>query len=117
MCGVYIARVLSNAVSRAYKECTFRFKTVLVDEFRTSKIYSGDGTTILKKVKTQKNKTVRGLLWYSSTIKGENKFVNRDLNAALNILNCLVNPSRPTMLCRKEENERIVQRFGKTIFR
>lgn len=108
---------LSAPVSRAYKECTFRFKTVLVDEFRTSKIYSGDGITILKKVKTQKNKTVRGLLWYSSTIKGENKFVNRDLNAALNILNCLVNPSRPTMLCRREENERIVQRFGKTIFR
>jgi hypothetical protein len=39
------------------------------------------------------------------------------MNAALNILNCLVNPSRPTMLCRREENERIVQRFGKTIFR
>jgi hypothetical protein len=108
---------LSAPVSRAYKECTFRFKTVLVDEFRTSKVYYGDGNTILEEVRTKANKTVRGLLWYSSTIKGSNKFVNRDLNASINILNCFVNPTRPTMLCRSDKNEKIVQRVGNIIFR
>jgi hypothetical protein len=106
---------LAVPVSRAYKECTFRFNTILVNEFRTSKIYSGDGTTVLDMVKTQNNRTVRGLLWYSSTIKGENKFVNRDLNAAINILNCLVNPARPMMLCRSDQNEKIVQKVGRIL--
>ena len=102
--------------SRAYKECTYRFKTVPVDEFRTSKIYHGDSTTILQTVKREdKNKVIRGLLWYSSTIESENKFVNRDVNAAINILNCFVYPKRPAMLCRSEKNEKIVQTVGKVI--
>jgi hypothetical protein len=109
---------LSAPVSRAYKECTFRYTTVLVDEFRTSKIYSGDGTTILEAVRNQKNQTVRGLLWYSSTIKGLSKFVNRDFNAAVNILKCFLEPSRTPMLCRGgDKNVKIVQKVGKTILR
>ena len=40
------------------------------------------------------------LLPYSSTIQRENKFVNRDLNAAINILHCLVLPERPSILNR-----------------
>ena len=102
--------------SRAYKECTFRFKTVPVDEFRTSKIYHEDSLTILQTVEREDKKTViRGLLWYSSTIESESKFVNRDVNAAINILNCLVKPKRPAMLCRSEKNEKIVQTVGKII--
>lgn len=103
--------------SRAYKECCYRFKTVPVDEFRTTKIYHEDGT-VLQKVKLEDtDKTVRGLLWYSSTIESKNKFVNRDLNAAINILNCLVQPKRPKMLCRSVKNTKIVQKVGKTILR
>ena len=102
--------------SRAYKECTYRFKTVPVDEFRTSKIYYGDSSTILQTVKrADKDTVIRGLLWYSSTIESENKFVNRDVNGAINILNCLVLAKRPTMLCRSEKNEKIVQTVGKVI--
>ena len=102
--------------SRAYKECTYRFKTVPVDEFRTSKIYYGDSSTILQTVKrADKDTVIRGLLWYSSTIESENKFVNRDVNGAINILNCLVKTKRPTMLCRSEKNEKIVQTVGKII--
>ena len=102
--------------SRAYKECTHRFKTVPVDEFRTSKIYHGDSSTILQTVKREdKNRVIRGLLWYSSTIESENKFVNRDVNAAINILNCLLYPKRPTMLCRSDKNKKIVQTVGKVI--
>ena len=102
--------------SRAYKECTFRFKTVPVDEFRTSKIFHEDSSTILQTVEREDKKTViRGLLWYSSTIESESKFVNRDVNAAINILNCLIKPKRPAMLCRSENNEKIVQTVGKKI--
>lgn len=103
--------------SRAYKECSYRFKTVPVDEFRTSKVYHEDGSTILQLVKRKdNNKVIRGLLWYSSTIESKNKFVNRDLNAALNILNCLVKPKRPEMLTRKKGNTKIVQEVGKIVF-
>ena len=102
--------------SRAYKECTFRFKTVPVDEFRTSKIFHEDNSTILQTVEREDKKIeVRGLLWYSSTIESESKFVNRDVNAAINILNCLIKPKRPAMLCRSEKNEKIVQTVGKII--
>lgn len=107
---------LAVPTSRAYKECSYRFKTILVDEFRTSKIYHEDERTILQMVKRKdKNKVIRGLLWYSSTIESKNKFVNRDLNAALNILSCLVKAKRPEMLSRKKENTKIFQEVGKVI--
>lgn len=102
--------------SRAFKECSYRFKTVPIDEFRTSKIYHEDETTILQTViREDKKKVIRGLLWYSSTIESKNKFVNRDLNAAINILNCLVKPKRAKMLSRNKENTNIIQKVGKTI--
>jgi hypothetical protein len=104
--------------SRAYKECSYRFKTIPIDEFRTSKIYHEDRTTTLQLVKrADNNKVIRGLLWYSSTIESKNKFVNRDLNAALNILNCLVNTTRPKMLSRNKKNTKIIQKVGKVVFR
>jgi hypothetical protein len=102
--------------SRAYKECACRFPTSLVDEFRTSKISCEDSETILQKVvRKDTGKTVRGLLWYSSTIESKNKFVNRDRNAAINILNCFTLPTRPPMLCRSKKNTKIVQKVGRTI--
>jgi hypothetical protein len=36
--------------SRAFKECSYRFLTVPVHEFRTTKMYNGDNQTILKAV-------------------------------------------------------------------
>ena len=79
--------------SSVYKACKNIYKTNIVDEFRTSKIYHKDNSIlklvgIMKKFKDDKLKKVslRGLLWYSST-NNRNNFVNRDLNAAINILN------------------------------
>jgi predicted transglutaminase-like cysteine proteinase len=107
---------VSVPTSRAYKECSYRFHTIPIDEFRTSKIYHGDSSTILETVKREDtNRVIRCLLWYSSTIGSVNKFVNRDLNAAINILNCLVNKKRPKMLCRSKEKTKIVQKVGKLI--
>jgi transposase len=57
---------------------------------------------------------VRGLLWCSST-KETNKFVNRDLNAAINILNCAKLPQRPKMLDRKFAKTKLTQKVGQIL--
>lgn len=108
---------MSVPTSNAFNECSKRFKTIVVDEFRTSKIYWKTGDILKTVVKQDKRDYVRGLLWYSSTIKSESKFVNRDLNAAINILNCATLPTRPIMLQRNSKNTKIVQQIGKTITR
>jgi hypothetical protein len=109
---------MSVPTSRAFKECYCRAKHVLVDEFRTSKIHWRDNS-ILHIVKKRNEdgslKTVRGLLWCNSTNQEGGKFVNRDLNAAINILRCATLPSRPIILQRSRNQERIVQRVGKII--
>jgi hypothetical protein len=79
-------------------ECMKRFKTVLIDEFRTSKIHSKTDTLLLK-VKTEDKKEVRGLLWCDSTIGS--KFVNRDKNAAENMERIFESESRPLIMTRQ----------------
>ena len=101
--------------TRAFRECAARFETVvLVDEFRTTKVCATDGS-VLKAVRSRATgAAVRGLLWYDSTIS--NKFVDRDLNAALNIRRCAVLPRRPRELCRVEGQAPLgCLQFGKTI--
>jgi hypothetical protein len=106
----------SVPTNRSYKECCYRFATAPIDEFRTSRIYYKDKETILNKViKRSNRKEVRGLLWCCSTTKKENKFIDRDLNAAINILHCLVNPVRPKMLCRSKDNKKLKCKIGRTI--
>lgn len=102
---------LSVPTSRAFKECHYRFKCKLVDEFRTSRTYHKDGTLLqqvgvcsdpkVSGTETEEcgQRTVRGLLWCGST-SDNGKFVNRDKNAAINILNCAISPSRPLWLTR-----------------
>ena len=69
---------LSVPTTRAFKECSYRFKIKLVCEFRTSKIYWKDDSilqrVVKKHVSTGKAVDVRGLLWCSST-KEKNKFM------------------------------------------
>ena len=104
--------------SGAYKESCSRFLTIPVDEFRSTKIYNGDCKTVLKKVISKKTgNQVRGLLWCCSTIKGKSKFINRDLNAALNILDCLVSSKRPIGLCRSKTNKALKTEIGKIVKR
>ncbi len=60
---------------------------------------------------------VRGLLWYNSTMPiGVSKFVNRDVNAALNIRHCLMHP-RPEMLRRLPNQEALVWQVGRVLRR
>lgn len=102
--------------SRAYKEFAYRAKTVLIDEFRTTMVHCFDDS-ILQKVAKRKNnrlEAVRGLLWCNSTIS--NKFVNRDMNAAINIWRCAkMYPERPLALSRRHDIQRIVQPIGRII--
>jgi hypothetical protein len=110
---------LAVPTSRAFKECGSRFPTFPTDEFRTTKVYNGDKTTVLQTVKrNDSGKQVRGLLWCRSTITKESKFINRDLNAALNIRDCLLLAERPTMLCRavgSKRQEKLKVTVGKHI--
>jgi len=109
---------LTVPTTRAYKELSYRVKTILIDEFRTTKVFWKDDT-ILQSV-ARKNtegsgyETVRGLLWCGST--NSNKFVNRDMNAAINIWRCgMMYPSRPTSLTRIQGQPKINQTIGKVI--
>ena len=88
----------------ALKMCQRHFETHMVDEFRTTRVNYKDDV-LLKSVNIEATgKAVRGLLWCDSTIPGKGKFVDRDLNAAVNIRRCYVyeklNGTRPEALCR-----------------
>jgi len=58
---------------------------------------------------------VRGLLWCRSTIIEKSKYVNRDLNAAINILHCATLPTRPLALQMSPGLKKIHQRLGRII--
>jgi hypothetical protein len=106
---------VSVPTSRAFKECSYRFPTISVDEFRTSRVFHGDLSTLLdcvgtKDTNNKKETRLRGLLWCCSTNITKNKphpglFVNRDLNAAINIRQCALLPKRPPMLDRSKTKE------------
>ena len=109
---------VSVPVGRAHKEASYRFPIVYVDEFRTSKINWKDHQ-VLEKVMKKNNEgnlvQVRGLLWCGSTIKGKSKFIDRDLNAAINILRCATLSKRPKIFQRSLAKEKIHQKIGKII--
>lgn len=108
---------VSVPVGKAYKEATYRFPTIPIDEFRTSKVNWKDHTVLdLVKKPNDKGKLVqvRGLLWCRSTIESKGKFIDRDLNAAINILRCVTMP-RPTILKRSLVKSKLTQSVGKII--
>jgi hypothetical protein len=109
---------LAVPVSRGFKECATRFEIVPVDEFRTTKLYHKD-FSILNKVAIKQGEKItdlRGLSWYSTKENDKpSKFVNRDLNAAINILRCVALPKRPIELSRRPGLEKIVQKVAKII--
>jgi len=104
---------VSVPTSRAYKECASRFETVLVNEYRTTRVSAQDGSLLKAVMSRQKGSAVRGLLWYDST--NVSKFVDRDLNAALNIRWCAVLGMRPIELCRAGQPALGPAIVGKTI--
>jgi hypothetical protein len=105
---------VSVPTSRAFKECSLRFPTIVVDEFRTTKVFEEDDS-ILGRVQLKRFKgkatVLRDLLWSST----KNKFVGRDLNAALNILRCATLPNRPPILDRKMADGKLTQMTEKWI--
>jgi hypothetical protein len=123
--------------TRAFAECSHRFVTVPVDEFRTSYTHSEYGCELMRVQKKQVpvsqdsaaqsygRSIVRGLLWCRSTSSDAKSskpghFVNRDLNAALNIRRCLLGGrnGRPPALDRQSfVGQRLHRRVGITIQR
>jgi hypothetical protein len=104
--------------TRLYKECTRRFVTIPVDEFRTSYTHHELGCTLqrvemekcqrrpediakyglLTEEQMERRAKVRGLFaLVSATSDGKKRmeFVNRDSNAAINIRRCAVLEKRP----------------------
>ena len=101
---------IAAPTSALEKECSKWYQVVKIDEFRTTRLHYLTGT-ILSKVQEQitvigttekiSKKTIRGLLWYNST--KASKFIDRDLNAAKNILHCYnIYPLRPTGMARTD---------------
>ena len=86
----------SVPTTRAYKECASRVATYTIDEFRTSKVDYRDDSVLQKIVmRDGRGFPLRGLLVNTE----QDDFVSRDLNAALNMRRCLVDP-RPAILRR-----------------
>lgn len=114
---------LSVPTTRIFRECSYRFRIALIDEFRTTQADSRTGIH-LQKVATLTGKredefcgvkVVRGLLWCGSTSKS-GRFVNRDLNAAINIRRCALASGRPDCLNRKCNPTKLPpQKLGKII--
>jgi len=89
---------LSVPTSGLVKACAKKYKVAMIDEFRTSQIHHQDDVRM--SYVSQNGFKVRGLLWCSST-RGS-KFVDRDINAALNILRCYNGgENRPVALRRQ----------------
>jgi hypothetical protein len=93
------------------KECGKWYKVVKVDEFRTTQLHCESGS-ILTKIKERLltkdgkpfSKTIRGLLRYKTSKFC--KFIDRDLNAAKNILKCYrMYPLRPQGFNRKDDRQ------------
>jgi hypothetical protein len=109
---------LSVPTTRAFKECSYRFKIRLTCEFRSTRVYYKDHSLLEKVGKYNKDNkklvAVRGLLWSDSS--NVNKFVNRDLNASINILMCAILPERPSIFQRGKSIQRLPeQRIAKII--
>ena len=80
------------------KVCKKYFRVIGIDEYNTSQVAYSTNTKMAKVRVTGQKYSLRGLLWCGSTSKG--KFIGRDFNAAVNILNCFVNETRPIGLQR-----------------
>ena len=110
---------MAGPTTRVFKECKNRFLTALVDEFRSTKVNAETGApmkTVEKRIEGGV-RSVRGLLWCDSTNQQGGKFVNRDLNAAINIHRCFAQPQRPSELCRIPGQPRLDLVVGRRIKR
>lgn len=93
---------LSAPTTFLSKRCSKHYPTIYVDEYNTTKVCHGCDEKlcpILKMTREEKKREIRGLRWCSSTKC--RTLMNRDLNAALNILRCFRSgTNRPNSLSR-----------------
>jgi hypothetical protein len=93
---------LSAPTTYLSKRCAIHFPTVFVDEYNTTKVCSCCDSKLCPVVIDGQER--RGLRWCCSTKC--RTFLNRDLNAALNILRCFKSATaRPYSLCRNSRSE------------
>ncbi len=91
---------LASPTTKAFREASSQFRAVLVNEFRSTVIHH-ECNQQMQLVQSQKRKnTVHGLHWCCSP--NCCKFVDRDLNAAINILlNVVDKENRPEIFSRR----------------
>jgi hypothetical protein len=99
---------MSVPTSQAFKECKKQksLEIMVTDEFRSSKVHNETHQLLhLVKVKGAEH-PLRGLLWCCSTIsEKQGFFVNRDVNAAWNILKNAL--ERPEIFQRSKDSRRL----------
>jgi len=101
----------SVPTTRAYKECVSRVLTYAVDEFRTSKVdYHDDSVLQLMATRAKPRFGLRGLLFNPTA----QRFVSRDLNAALNIRR-IHQGLAPVILSRRAADGRLEQSIVKRL--
>lgn len=106
---------VSVPTERAFKESKQRFVTIPVGEFRTTKVFNKDDSLLRKVQRRDNGYQVRGLLWCNSTNDG--KFIDRDLNAAINIRRCVTDIVRPLALTRRPNLPPVPKGYGVVIKR
>jgi hypothetical protein len=93
---------LSAPTTHVSKVCSKFYETHFIDEYNTTKVCSCCDTRLCPVV--LKDRECRGLRWCCSTKC--RTFLNRDLNAALNILRCFTSaPGRPYSLSRNSRTD------------
>ena len=105
---------LSVPVKYIKERCNKYFKTVLVDEFRTSCVCPTCNELlqkVVKKVDQKKFHEVRGLRRCCSTVCSQFPFKSRDFVGALNILRCFQLPERPPSLTRQKPATKLKQQL------
>jgi len=99
---------IAAPTSSIYKKMSQRFRTILTDEFNTSRICNKCKCE-LRNVKDQNNNIIRDFKYCESNICLESRFVDRDLNAAKNILECFLDgENRKEVFGRKHKNKNLV---------
>lgn len=92
---------LSAPTTSLSRQCSKKYKTKMIDEFRTTQLNYETGARMSQVIEKKSGKAVRGLYWCRSTKDG--KFIDRDVNAALNILKCYQTlPARPPGFLRND---------------
>jgi hypothetical protein len=115
---------LSAPTTFLSKKCSKFYQIKMIDEYNTTKMCSNCGSKLESTFRMINGKCleVRGLKWCSSTTCS--KFVNRDHNAALNILKCFLGGkhrphslTRNPRLCGSTSQSRVTRKLfisGKT---